>query len=292
MNRTPPADICRQLREEVNYGCPVNGCGSPFLTLHHFNPTWRVYQHHNPEGMIALCAMHAVMADNDVFTNDHLARLKTNPFIKDRILAEWPWQPENIVFLMGGCIFFEARPILTLRGRRVISASRVQEPHTSIPTIAFDLDLVDPQGNPIVSMEKNILTIHIDNLNNMKCTTGAKEFSFAHISGLRFGIRFDRYSHNEFEDRLSYVTNGDKLIIPDAIRFAQAYSVDSDGKIPVVTITGNLFNSDVTLNIEQNSMELICHFYNNEKVRTKPKWFLPTGKLNIVLEGEEVLRFG
>ncbi len=40
MRREPPAAVRRQLAEEVGFGCPVEGCGSPYLTWHHFDPPW------------------------------------------------------------------------------------------------------------------------------------------------------------------------------------------------------------------------------------------------------------
>jgi len=154
MNRTPSANVRKILREEVNYGCPIPGCGSPFLTWHHFDPPWREHEHHNPEGMIALCAKHALMADSGIYTIDQLRYYKTNPFVKDQISALWPWEPENLVFLMGGCVFLGVHPLLTLRQRKVFVATRVSTLGAIAQRIVFDLDLVDPHDNPIVEMKK------------------------------------------------------------------------------------------------------------------------------------------
>ena len=33
MNRTPPNNVKRELRKEVNFECPVNGCGIPYLHI-------------------------------------------------------------------------------------------------------------------------------------------------------------------------------------------------------------------------------------------------------------------
>lgn len=59
LSRTPPIEVRRQLRKEVNFGCPVDGCGIPYLTWHHFDPPWNEKEHHDPNGMLALCANHA-----------------------------------------------------------------------------------------------------------------------------------------------------------------------------------------------------------------------------------------
>jgi hypothetical protein len=40
--RRPPMDVIRLLRSEVGFCCPVEGCGNPYLTWHHFDPPRRV----------------------------------------------------------------------------------------------------------------------------------------------------------------------------------------------------------------------------------------------------------
>jgi hypothetical protein len=291
MQRTPPAHIRRKLQKEANYGCPV--CGSPFLTWHHFDPSWAEHAHHNPEGMIALCPGHAKMADAGVYTKDQLKHYKTNPFIRDKISASWPWEPENVVFLMGGCIFFGVRPLLTLQQKEVFSATRVLIPGTTTKSIVFDLDLVDPRGSPIVTMEKNWLTVHTDDLSDLRFTPGSKEFVVLHTSGLKLGIYFDRYSSHDFQRHLLYVTNDNKEIAQFATEFAIAHSIDSDGLIPVITLMGRLFNNDVTMKIEKKAIKLECKFFQGEKVRIAQKCFLGSGSLSFNLEGHgEIMKFG
>lgn len=291
MNRKPPASVCKALRQEVNYGCPFLDCGSPFLTWHHFDPPWREHQHHNPEGMIALCANHAQKADSGVYTKEQLKRWKANPFVKDRISEQWPWEPENLVFLMGGCVFFGVRPLLTLRGRKVFCATREIRPWASTASVVFDLDLVDPEGHPIVEMKRNWLTIHTDRLDDLRFTPGSKQFCVSHISGLQMAIQYYHYSPAAFERRLSYVPPDRRIIIPTATEFAKKHSVDSEGRIPVVTLTGKLFNEDVTLDIRENEMEWDCHFFHGEKVRPKPSCSI-RGHVSIVMKGQEILRLG
>jgi hypothetical protein len=36
--RRPYAHVVRQLRQEVGFRCPVDDCGNPYLTWHHFDP--------------------------------------------------------------------------------------------------------------------------------------------------------------------------------------------------------------------------------------------------------------
>src|SRR5260370_32940636 len=74
--RDPYERVKSELRQEVGFCCPVNGCGSPYLTWHHFDPPWRIEHHHRPDGMIALCRPHADKADYLSFTDDQLRALK------------------------------------------------------------------------------------------------------------------------------------------------------------------------------------------------------------------------
>ena len=77
LSRTPPESVRHFLRSEVNFGCPIQGCGIPYLTWHHFDPPWNIEEHHNPEGMIALCHTHADLADGKRWTNDQLRQFET-----------------------------------------------------------------------------------------------------------------------------------------------------------------------------------------------------------------------
>src|SRR5215211_7582447 len=77
VNRTPPIEVRRELRREVGFGCPVDGCGSPYLTWHHFDPPWKERQHHDVVGMVALCREHHDKADVGAFTRQQLRQLKT-----------------------------------------------------------------------------------------------------------------------------------------------------------------------------------------------------------------------
>jgi len=243
--------------------------------------------------MIALCAHHAKMADSAVYSKQQLKYCKTNPYVSDSILALWPWEPETLVFLMGGCVFFGVRSLLTLRNREVFGAAPIQIGTHTRRSIIFDLDLVDTQGNPIVDMKQNWLTIHVERLKDLKLKPGAKQFFVSHLSGLQMNIRFNRYTHDSFIRRLSYITKTNADIVTSASNFAQEHSIDSDGLIPVVTLTGKLFNEDVTLSITERTMELDCHFYYHEKVRPKPVCYLPSGSLSVDLEGVgQILRFG
>ena len=76
MDRTPPMEVRKLLRREVGFGCPVLNCGNPYLSWHHFGPPWREKQHHDPNGMIALCVEHHAKADAGTYTKEQLHSYK------------------------------------------------------------------------------------------------------------------------------------------------------------------------------------------------------------------------
>ena len=78
MNRTPPPTVRRRLRQEIGFGCPFPGCGSPYLMYHHFDPPWREEQRMYPEGIIPLCAQHHALADQGTWTISQLREYKQN----------------------------------------------------------------------------------------------------------------------------------------------------------------------------------------------------------------------
>jgi hypothetical protein len=107
MSRTTPAEVSRQLAAEVGHGCPVEGCGSPFLMWHHFDPPWAERHHFEPGGMVALCPSHHSAADGGAFTIEQLRELKRVG--RDRSLAlagRFDWMREELLAVIGGNFFY------------------------------------------------------------------------------------------------------------------------------------------------------------------------------------------
>lgn len=127
MNRKPPIAVIRQLRQEVGFGCPVDGCGSPYLEWHHFDPAWRVENHHNPEGMIALCTQHHPMADGGAYTVEQLRGFKSNIVNADRVKGQFHWLRNRLLALVGGVFYYETYTVLTVNGTNVIWFSRDEQ---------------------------------------------------------------------------------------------------------------------------------------------------------------------
>jgi hypothetical protein len=80
----------------------MRGCGNPYLEYHHFDPRWSIRQHHDPSGMIALCAEHHRKADvPGAFPVDYLRELKNAPQ-GNLISGRFDWLLRDFVVVMGG----------------------------------------------------------------------------------------------------------------------------------------------------------------------------------------------
>jgi len=289
-SRKPPRQVRDILAAEVNFGCPVAGCGCPFLTWHHFDPPWCVRKHHEPDGMVALCASHASFADGGHWSNAQLRALKNDPFVKSRLSAVWPWDPEEILFVLGGSVFVGPRAVLALRGRPLLEAKRAEVESTAKHQIVFDAHVTKPDGEPFLEMEDNHLLIDVADV-RVRATTRAKQFEVQHETGVRVGLRFHRYTSEKLAEHLRYVLENVDMV-EAAMASAAASATDSDGLIPVVSINGKILTHDWDLTFEKRKTRMKALFYGAQKAELKPRIFDPGGKLSFEYRGTEILSFG
>lgn len=125
MNRTPPKAVRQELAREVGFGCPVANCGNPYLTWHHFAPSWSERQHHDPAGMLALCAAHHDKADAGAFTVDQLKALKANPYRHSAdVGARFDWLRYKVLAVVGGNFYYETPQVVVYREQPLIWFNR------------------------------------------------------------------------------------------------------------------------------------------------------------------------
>jgi hypothetical protein len=128
MTRTPPAEVRRQLRQEVGFSCPMEGCENPYLTWHHFDPPWRIENHHRPEGMIALCLDHAAKADAGAFTDDRLRTLKKQGGCRVKaIRGSFDWMRRDLLAVVGGSFYYQSSVIFQINNKPCIWFNRDAE---------------------------------------------------------------------------------------------------------------------------------------------------------------------
>jgi hypothetical protein len=128
MNRTPPTSVLAELRKEVGFGCPVEGCGNPYLTWHHFDPPWSERQHHEPNGIIALCQQHHSAADVGAFTTEQLDEMKARGRDRaDALGARFEWMRHRLLAVVGGTFCYEVGVFLQIQDRPVLWFHRDEE---------------------------------------------------------------------------------------------------------------------------------------------------------------------
>jgi hypothetical protein len=153
LDRTPPVGVRRQLRREVGFGCPVEGCSNPYLTYHHFDPPWKEREHHNAEGMIALCAEHHAKADSGAFTREQLGELKRKAVERrSEPQGRFDWLRRELLVVVGGNFYPRAEGVLEVGGRRVIWFSRDTGGHICVNV---DLPFVSKSGEPRLLLRDN-----------------------------------------------------------------------------------------------------------------------------------------
>lgn len=127
MSRKPPIAVIRELRKEVGFGCPVPGCGNPYLEWHHFDPPYAVEQHHRPEGMIALCINHHKKADSGAYTKEQLRNFKRVKASPDEIKGRFDWLRNKLLVVAGGNYYYDIPTPLVIDNHNVISFNRDED---------------------------------------------------------------------------------------------------------------------------------------------------------------------
>jgi hypothetical protein len=197
IKRYIPVDVRRILRKEVNYGCPVLNCGSPFLSYHHFDPPWHQKNHHNPNGMIALCLHHHKAADNGAFTINQLKQMKKKPFLSQKSLlrGQIAWRRKHILFDVGSNYYIGANNIFIRGEERLIWLSRNQKGE-----IMINFDIRDKNGIVVFSMRNNDW-IASTSLKDIESPPAMKYIKIKDKnSGVRLSIRFRDLKRDLYDD--------------------------------------------------------------------------------------------
>ena len=205
MNRNPPPEVRGLLRKEVNFGCPVKDCGKPYLEYHHFDPPWNEREHHNPEGMIALCRAHHLQANDTkrshgAWTKEQLRNMKNNPYITTELVGNFNWLRQDFV-VMAGLIVHNPEVIARIRNENVIWMRRDAEGYNRLSML-----IKDSEGKVVLSMIDNDWMVYNENAVDIICPPSGKELRiFSKDKKTTLSVRFDDVSINVFEKRLSEI---------------------------------------------------------------------------------------
>jgi hypothetical protein len=246
----------RILRKEANFGCAI--CGEPYLTYHHFDPTWAERHHDEPKGMIALCAKHAGMADAKAFTKEQLRQYKKTPGLKAGALTStFEWFRQNFLFIVGGNLAYKCETVIESGSERIIWLE--DDDQTNSRSICVNIR--DEKGNTILSMDKNQWTSDTSLVEDIDSAT-------------RFEIRFSSITFQNFEDHLQ------RILIPKNYEYEDASKrlisgVKSDmekefsDEVPVCVVTGTFYlPQKVTLKphqMEYGGVTMGCNYIGSSK---------------------------
>lgn len=246
MERTPPQSVLEVLRREVNFGCPVQGCGEPYLTWHHFDPPWHVKQHHNPEGMIALCQTHHNLAEGGRWTKKQLKEMKRNPFVKgDSISNRFDYLRKKVVCSFGN-IAYDVKNVLTINGERVIGFERDESGYDRLNILIRGED-----ESVILEMKNNFWTVFADNLYDLRCSAQGRELEIkSKDKQTCLKIRFVDLSLEEFRGKFGVFIRSDYL---DRL----IAKMENPSSIPLWTIRGTLGWSGKHFVIRDNGIEIL-----------------------------------
>jgi hypothetical protein len=88
------------------------------------DPPWRDEEHHNPNGMIALCAEHHRKADAGAFTVEQLKQMKR--MAAREVTGRFDWLRNEVLAIVGGNFYHETPVIFQYKEKKPsgLSATR------------------------------------------------------------------------------------------------------------------------------------------------------------------------
>lgn len=154
-----PADVRRKLRQEANYGCAL--CGSPLLEHHHIIPR-RVWDHNDPDHMIALCPTHHRIADDGAISRGELYDLKDNPYNESKV--DYPFHFDSDIPR-----FNVAELTCEIPTQGTYTAVRINERDLfkvryEDEILTFDLEIYDTNDQLIAEVTNNEWNAYTDNV--------------------------------------------------------------------------------------------------------------------------------
>ncbi|MBT3031595.1 MAG: SEC-C domain-containing protein [Candidatus Thiodiazotropha sp. (ex Lucina pensylvanica)] len=188
MNRKPPKNVREELRQEVGFGCPIEECANPYLQWHHFDPPWSKNNHHNPEGMIALCSIHHDKADAGAYTADQLRAYKKNKVQSEKIKGKFDWLRNDLLVVVGGIFYYKTLFPLKINNKKIVWFNRDEEGY-----LRLNIELPSTLPEDRIIMEDNIWT-NIGCPCDIHSPPSGKELKVAYSNGDYIEIKFTELS--------------------------------------------------------------------------------------------------
>jgi hypothetical protein len=262
--RTPPKEIRDRLRSEVNFGCPF--CRSPFLTYHHFDPTWEPQHIHYEPGMIALCSECHNFADGGHYSTEQLRQLKSNP-PKTPPKGCLPWNAENVVVMFGGNFFVARKDSLfafRVDGREIFSFCLMENGY-----LAINAEIYTRTNDLVCKIDQNDILLNMATTGDLMCTVQGKEIEISSFrNDARLNLRFERSDKDKFISSIRQQWPGcfSNQVKAEAVGNQIEQSLDADGLCPTITISADIYSPNVPISTVGSGIILDFHKPIREKV--------------------------
>ncbi|MDR6982744.1 hypothetical protein J2X32_001362 [Rheinheimera pacifica] len=204
-----PSKVKEILRREVGFGCPVNGCGNPYLEYHHFDPPVSVRAHNEPQGMIALCAHHHKKADGGAFTTEQLHALKLDKANAEFVKGSLDWLRRDLLAVVGGVFYYETPKIIVIDDHEVVSLKRDDEGY-----LRLSINMLSLKAEERLVVKDNSWE-NIGNPVDLRSPPQGKELEVKYANGDYLYIRFSelnspneatkRYKNDLFENNKNII---------------------------------------------------------------------------------------
>ena len=258
LGRTPPLEVRRHLRKEVNFGCPVDGCGMPYLTWHHFDPPWSEKEHHDPDGMTALCANHAALADGGAWTKGQIRQMKQNPFVRaDQVLEQFRFLRSDVLCQIGS-LAYGFGDFITISNDIVLGLTRTLEGYLGV-----NITLRDLAGNVILRMIENDWILYLGDVFDFECPTRGQSFRVHAKDGVTdFSVKFDDLSINQFkEEHQDYDSEKLTLLLRYMNQPSEIHLLKILGTIQTSSLRINLSDTQILAKGERMHFQLRKHIF-------------------------------
>jgi hypothetical protein len=146
-----------------------------------------VKPHHNPDGMIALCAECHAFADQGKFTPNQLQQLKLTP---NSSLRKFGWQRNELIVFAGG-FYVNPKIYLRLKGKNIVWFNRDMG-----GDLLLNVDIREANGNPILQINNNYLKEYdaIEDIDDIEIAPHGQRLTFkAPALDVFFSIAFENH---------------------------------------------------------------------------------------------------
>jgi hypothetical protein len=185
LRRIPPESVLHELRREVGYGCPVAGCGSPYLKWHHFDPPWHEREHHEPQGMIALCGPHHDAADGGAYTVEQLKEMKQNGAARNGAVGgRFEWMRNKVLGVIGGNYYYECGIMLVVANQPTVWFNRDER-----GSLLLNLQMPTISGLPRAQIRDNVW-LAVGAPTTLVCPPNGKSLKIKYANGDRLSIAY------------------------------------------------------------------------------------------------------